>query len=146
MHRSDALVSTIRDCSAAGCTSSPCDVGRCLAEAGSVDTCLECTAFEALCATQRCPNACTRSSNADCLACLCEADCVSAFEACARTALGVCDDAFGREASDEEHQLVALDRSAQIVDRVPLARHRSIRRRASRNDDLEATPRSATPF
>ncbi|MCB9631627.1 MAG: hypothetical protein H6721_05745 [Sandaracinus sp.] len=30
---------------------------------------------------------------------------MGAFEACARTSLGVCDDAFGRDASDEERQL-----------------------------------------
>lgn len=102
LHESAELVTTIQTCSESGCTSSPCDVASCLADEASVTECRECVAHEALCATQRCPNACTRSSNEDCLACLCEAGCVERFESCAVASLGVCTNAFGRDAIDDE--------------------------------------------
>lgn len=102
LHRSSELVPTIQACSDTGCTSSPCDVSRCLADEAAITDCRDCVAHESLCATQQCANACTRSSNADCLACLCEAGCIQRFESCAVAALRVCTDAFGRDASDDE--------------------------------------------
>lgn len=102
LHRGPELGATIRACSARACTSSPCDVASCLADAASIAVCDACVAVESLCATQRCPNACTRASDAECRACLCEAGCVEAFESCAVARLSLCDDAFGRDASADE--------------------------------------------
>lgn len=102
IHLGDELVASIATCSASACTSTPCDVASCIGAAAGMVACDACVSAEADCATRRCANACTRATDAECRACLCEARCVDAFERCVGTELDVCADAHGRDARPEE--------------------------------------------
>ncbi|HJK90025.1 MAG TPA: hypothetical protein RMH85_11755 [Polyangiaceae bacterium LLY-WYZ-15_(1-7)] len=110
IHLGDALVAEVTRCSESGCRASPCDVGGCLADAAGLApcdacACRDCARAETDCAADRCASACTNGTDLDCRRCLCEAGCIAAFERCARRDTGICEGAFGRDASAEELRL-----------------------------------------
>ena len=107
LHRSPMLVEDVSRCAAeAFCLPQlPCDAGECIARAAGMQGCDACAELQADCTSTRCRSACTLGSNGECRACMCDADCVAAFEVCAATRLDVCEGVHGRQFTDEERTI-----------------------------------------
>lgn len=83
----------------------PCRIGACLADAAGLQGCDACAELQAGCASSRCRSACVFGTHQECQACMCDAGCVAAFEACAATDLNVCEGVHGRDSTAEERVL-----------------------------------------
>jgi hypothetical protein len=68
---------------------------RCLRQASGVQACEPCTRAQSACATAQCGYVCLfSSSDRNCLACLCQTDCMAEFTGCAERDLEICSPAL----------------------------------------------------
>ncbi len=105
-HLASGLVQTVTTCGAQGCVLGACPAATCTREAAQLQACDTCVEAEATCLLQRCGSACSdASTDPECRACVCEADCVQAFETCAQTSLSACENVHGRDSTNEERVL-----------------------------------------
>ena len=105
-HEDPSLTAKLSVCYAASCAGSSCEPVECVSASAQLAGCSECAWAQASCTLALCGAACTvQRGQKECLACLCEAGCVTAFEACAEQALGVCGDLWGRTATPGEYEL-----------------------------------------
>ncbi len=107
-HVAKGLVSTLTMCLEEGCDADACPAIACTKKAANVQACDPCIDAEAQCLLASCKAACGEpGSDAECRACICEADCVPIFEACAATSFAVCTGVFGRDSTNEERVITA---------------------------------------